>query len=284
MPISATKQRFAAAAQQFRDDLSASQQPQATQEQPQQVTAPAAAPAPSAPAQMAPEPATGETQFASVSDVAATLPPQYYQPQVQNSAELQQIQSENDQLRRELAAMRHAQQEQVNAAAQARAQLDQLHEEQEIQRFDAYARQQWNDAQNRMYAAVIKAHPDLQQMQSHPAYAQMMASPAAPGSRITIGQMVAGELQQGNTAYVINVLNDIKRRITAPTGSGALANVASVSSSTPSAGGAGGVDKKGDILSYDDMAELRYQLQTRQITRDQFRERMAKHREASKAS
>ena len=132
---------------------------------------------------------------------------------------------------------------------------------------------------------IMKAHPDLQSMQRHPAYAEVMLAPIAPGSRTTVGQMVMNEIQNGNSQYVINVLNEVRRKMSGgnTNAANALAAVSSVGATAPAAATAH-EDNSGDRLSYEDMAELRYKLQTKQITRDQFRERMAKHREASKAS
>lgn len=131
---------------------------------------------------------------------------------------------------------------------------------------------------NQMYAQILKAHPDLQQLQRSQAYADIMTSPVQAGSAITVGELVAAELKNGNADYVIKVLDTVKQKTAVPN----LNDVASISSGTPASAGASGTDTSGDILTDEQIADLRFKVQTGEMSRDEFRARMAKHREASK--
>lgn len=131
--------------------------------------------------------------------------------------------------------------------------------------------------ERRTYDAIMKAHPDLAEIQKSKAYSDIMTSPIGSGSGMNIGTMVAVELKRGNSEYVINVLNEVKKRMSTPD----LASMATVSSSAPSVG-TPAPDTSGDILTDAQIAELRYQMQTKQISREEFREKIQKHREASR--
>ena len=51
---------------------------------------------------------------------------------------------------------------------------------------------------NQMYAKILKAHPDLKQLQRSQAYNDVMTSPVQEGSAITVGEFVAAEIKNGN--------------------------------------------------------------------------------------
>jgi len=131
---------------------------------------------------------------------------------------------------------------------------------------------------NQLYSQIMKKHPDLQQLQRTQAYADVMLSPVQEGSAITVGELVAAELKRGNADYIIKVLDTVKSRSTAPD----ISSIASVSAGTPASAGASGEDHSGDILTDEQIADLRFKVQTGEISRDEFRARMARHREASK--
>ena len=130
---------------------------------------------------------------------------------------------------------------------------------------------------NQMYAKILKAHPDLKQLQRSQAYNDVMTSPVQEGSAITVGEFVAAEIKNGNADYIIKVLDTVKQRSAVPN----INAVASVSGSA-TAGAATGTDTTGDILTDEQIADLRFKVQTGEISRDEFRTRMARHREASK--
>lgn len=126
-------------------------------------------------------------------------------------------------------------------------------------------------------AAILAAHPDLEQLQKTPEYQRTMASPIGGKSGVLIGQLVAAEYRQGNADYIIDVLNRIKAGVQTD-----LSDVASVSpASTTTAPSAAGSDKSGR-LTPEELAELRFKVQSRQISRQEFREIMEKHREAQR--
>lgn len=126
-------------------------------------------------------------------------------------------------------------------------------------------------------AAILAAHPDLEQLQKTPEYQRTMASPIGGKSGVLIGQLVAAEYRQGNAEYIIDVLNRIKAGVQTD-----LSDVASVSpASTTTAPSAAGSDKSGR-LTPEELAELRFKVQSRQISRQEFREIMEKHREAQR--
>ena len=145
------------------------------------------------------------------------------------------------------------------------------------QRFTEMDKRKAQDKNNQIYSQIIKAHPDLQQLQKTKEYSEVMLSPVQPNSNITVGELVAAELKNGNADYIIKVLDTVKQRSAVPN----INAVASVSGSA-TAGAATGTDTTGDILTDEQIADLRFKVQTGEISRDEFRARMARHREASK--
>lgn len=125
--------------------------------------------------------------------------------------------------------------------------------------------------------AILKAHPDLEQMQKTEAYKQIMLTPVGGNSGILTGQLVAAEFQRGNADYIIQVLNQVRQAA-----GSALANVASIS---PSSGVSGPVRPQtgGNDLSVSDIAEAVKKVQRGEMTRDELREIMKKHRAASRS-
>lgn len=144
------------------------------------------------------------------------------------------------------------------------------------QRFNELTQRERELTRRKAYDTILKAYPDMAEIQRNKAYQDVMSSPIAPGSDILVGTMVARDLQLGKTDYVMNVLKTIKDRMAVPD----LTAVASVgSSSTPAAPAP---DKSSDLLTPEQLADLKFAFQNRQITREQYHERLAKHREASR--
>ena len=159
--------------------------------------------------------------------------------------------------------------------------LKQIQDAQEAvnKRFAEYDRKSELTKSNQLYAKIMKAHPDLQQLQSTPAYAQVMMSPVQEGSAITVGEVVAAEIKKGNADYVIKVLDSVKARNgTAPN----LNAIASVSANATASGATSGHDVSGDKLTDEQIADYRFKVQTGEMSRDEFRQIMARHREASR--
>ena len=124
-------------------------------------------------------------------------------------------------------------------------------------------------------AAILKAHPDLEQLQKTPEYQRTMNTPIGGKSGILIGQLVAEEYRQGNSEYIIDVLSRIKQGVQPE-----LSDIASVSPSASNTTPTVSADNQGDRLTPEQIAELRFKVQNRQISRQEFREIMEKHRGA----
>ena len=92
-----------------------------------------------------------------------------------------------------------------------------------------------------------------------------------------IGQLVAAEYRQGNAEYIIDVLNRIKAGVQPD-----LADVASVSPASTTTTPSSNTAEKPGRLSPEELAELRFKVQSRQISRQEFRDIMEKHREAQR--
>ena len=132
--------------------------------------------------------------------------------------------------------------------------------------------------QQRAYEAVIKEFPDIQTLQTTDAYKRAMMSPVTPGSSLTVGQLVVAELQRGNSDYAISAIKAIKQ---AQQPVPDIAKVASVGATAPT-GSAPAPDISGDYLTPEQIRNYRYLAQTHQISREEFHNIMAKHKEASK--
>lgn len=125
--------------------------------------------------------------------------------------------------------------------------------------------------------ALLKAHPDLEQLQNTDAYKEIMLSPVAGNSNLLVGQLVASEFKKGNTDYINSVLDQVKAKLQTPD----LNQVATVSANAPVGSAAPAVETSGK-LTPDQIAQYRFMVQNREMTRDEFREIMSKHREAER--
>lgn len=133
------------------------------------------------------------------------------------------------------------------------------------------------DRLNKTRDKILKAHPDLAQLQQTPAYQQAMMTPVGGKSGILVGQLVAAEYQQGNADYIIDVLNAVKQQAQPD-----LAGVASVSPSAAATIPAAPTDGTPGRLTAEQIAEYKFMVQTGQMSREDFREVMKKHREAQR--
>ena len=132
--------------------------------------------------------------------------------------------------------------------------------------------------QQRAYEAVVREFPDIQTFQTTDAYKRAMMAPVTPGSSLTVGQLVVAELQRGNADYAISAIKNIKQsQKPVPD----LAQVASVGATAPT-GSAPAPDISGDVLTPEQIRHYRYLAQTKRISREEFHNIMAKHKEASK--
>lgn len=122
--------------------------------------------------------------------------------------------------------------------------------------------------------------PDLKSLQETAAYREVMSQPIGTGVGITVGTLVATELNKGNADYAIDVLKNIKARASGSTAS--VADIASVNTSTPAGGSVGQHDTNG--MSLEDLAQLNYLYKTKQIDRKTFIERRQKYRAGAGAS
>lgn len=163
--------------------------------------------------------------------------------------------------------------EQANRAVKdSEARVQQL--EQELQeRFRKLDDEKFTARLNKTRDAILKAHPDLESLQKTPAYQQMMMSPIGGNAGLLVGQLVAAEYQRGNADYVINVLNQVKQSVPD------LANVASVSPAAATTAPAPAAEEGGRLTS-DQIAQYKFMVQTGQMSREDFRSVMKKHRDA----
>lgn len=129
----------------------------------------------------------------------------------------------------------------------------------------------------RTRSALLKAHPDLEQLQNTDAYKEIMLSPVAGNSNLLVGQLVASEFKRGNTDYINSVLDQVKAKLQTPD----LNQVATVSANAPVGSAAPATETSGK-LTPDQIAQYRFMVQNREMTRDEFREIMSKHREAER--
>ena len=142
------------------------------------------------------------------------------------------------------------------------------------QRFDEMAKHEAASRITRTRDKVLKAHPDLEALQQTEAYRKLMLTPLGGNSGILTGQLVAAEFNNGNADYVINVLNQVKQAA-APD----LMNMVSVGSGS-SAVQPAPQDNSGGAMTPEQLAEARYKRQIGELSANQFRYLMKKHRES----
>lgn len=121
---------------------------------------------------------------------------------------------------------------------------------------------------------IRKKFPDLPRLQETQAYFDVMTAPVAAGSDITVGQLVAQEYKKKNYKYINNVLKQVRDRINSVPD---ISANAVVGGNAPSQG-SGSTEAR--PLSDSEMSDLRFKLQNRQISRQEFNDALKRHREA----
>lgn len=122
---------------------------------------------------------------------------------------------------------------------------------------------------------ILEKHPDLEKFQKTEAYAKAMMSPVDNAAGLLVGQLLSAEFRRGNADYVIGVLDKIK---------GTMPNFESIASVSPSGVGmtaAAVQDEVDGTLTDDEVADLKFAMQSGKISRTEFRTKMNKHREAA---
>lgn len=126
--------------------------------------------------------------------------------------------------------------------------------------------------------AVLKAHPDLADLQTTDAYRRVMLTPVASNSDLLIGNVVATEFQKGNVEYVNQVLDQIRAEA-GRSRPQSLETIASVSGSGTATAPAAPTDD--GEMSLDKLEQMKVDVQTGKMSRKEFREAMQKYRGAS---
>lgn len=121
---------------------------------------------------------------------------------------------------------------------------------------------------------IRKKFPDLAKLQQTQAYVDVMTAPVAAGSDVTVGQLVAQEYKKKNYKYINNVLKQVRDRINSVPD---ISANAVVGGNAPSQG-SGSTEAR--PLSDSEMSDLRFKLQNRQISRQEFSDALKRHREA----
>ena len=121
---------------------------------------------------------------------------------------------------------------------------------------------------------IRKKFPDLAQLQQTQAYVDVMTAPVAAGSDVTVGELVAQEFNKKNYKYINNVLKQVRDRINSVPD---ISANAVVGGNAPSQG-SGSTEAR--PLSDSEMSDLRFKLQNRQISRQEFSDALKRHREA----
>lgn len=127
------------------------------------------------------------------------------------------------------------------------------------------------DARNR---EITRVHPDFFELQNTPAYREFMSQPIAPHSNMTRDQFAAAEYKRGNTAFVIDLLTQLKQQTASPE---SVMTVAPIQTASGAA-----VNTEADAPQYT-LRDLLDLFQTGQLTHDQYREQVARLRAAGRA-
>ena len=123
-----------------------------------------------------------------------------------------------------------------------------------------------------MNAEIMKAHPDFMQIQNTPEYKAFMSQHDGLSSK-TRDQRAAEEYMAGNTAYVIDLLNQLKQN------KPSVQNIMSVAP-VQTANGATTAPATASSVPQYTLAELNTLYQMRRITHDEYREQLNKLRAA----
>lgn len=125
------------------------------------------------------------------------------------------------------------------------------------------------------YGAIMTAHPDFEAVSQTPQFAQLLATPVAPGSSVTNGQLAMQEYQNGNPAYVISLVNQLK------TAGPDFNQIVQVNGSAPG-GNVGGAAPPTE-MSYTAVGDIVQDYRSGKISRVEYQAALAKHREAARA-
>lgn len=143
-----------------------------------------------------------------------------------------------------------------------------------VKQYQEMAKKRDAEQYNHFANKIRKKFPDLAQLQQTQAYVDVMRAPIAAGSDVTVGQLVAQEYKKKNYKYINNVLKQVRDRINSVPD---ISANAVVGGNAPSQG-SGSTEAR--PLSDSEMSDLRFKLQNRQISRQEFSDALKRHREA----
>lgn len=143
-----------------------------------------------------------------------------------------------------------------------------------VKQYQEMAKKRDAEQYNHFANKIRKKFPDLAQLQQTQAYVDVMRAPVAAGSDVTVGQLVAQEYKKKNYKYINNVLKQVRDRINSVPD---ISANAVVGGNAPSQG-SGSTEAR--PLSDSEMSDLRFKLQNRQISRQEFSDALKRHREA----
>lgn len=143
-----------------------------------------------------------------------------------------------------------------------------------VKQYQEMAKKRDTEQYNHFANKIRKKFPDLAKLQQTQAYVDVMTAPVAAGSDVTVGQLVAQEFKKKNYKYINNVLKQVRDRINSVPD---ISANAVVGGNAPSQG-SGSTEAR--PLSDSEMSDLRFKLQNRQISRQEFSDALKRHREA----
>ena len=143
-----------------------------------------------------------------------------------------------------------------------------------VKQYQELTQKREKEQYNRFADKIRKKFPDLAQLQQTQAYVDVMTAPVAAGSDVTVGDLVYQEFNKKNYKYINNVLKQVRDRINSVPD---ISANAVVGGNAPSQG-SGSTEAR--PLSDSEMSDLRFKLQNRQISRQEFSDALKRHREA----
>lgn len=143
-----------------------------------------------------------------------------------------------------------------------------------VKQYQEMAAKREKEQYNHFANKIRKKFPDLPQLQETQAYVDVMTAPVAAGSDVTVGDLVYQEFNKKNYKYINNVLKQVRDRINSVPD---ISANAVVGGNAPSQG-SGSTEAR--PLSDSEMSDLRFKLQNRQISRQEFSDALKRHREA----
>lgn len=143
-----------------------------------------------------------------------------------------------------------------------------------VKQYQEMTKKREKEQYNRFADKIRKKFPDLPRLQETQAYVDVMTAPVAAGSDVTVGELVVQEFYKKNYKYINNVLKQVRDRINSVPDISANAVVGGHAPSQ----GSGSTEAR--PLSDSEMSDLRFKLQNRQISRQEFSDALKRHREA----